>query len=301
MDVLALCAAKNYVPPDEEDIWERDCTNQHAIFTIQNGQLKYESGVKPDVFGLHRRKILKDFIDSIDLKHTFKIPFDMSLHDFVGVQMNTDEYPHSIFSASTLNTDTTNIMLPDFYAMKNYDGKLDDPDLMKHGHKVDRLFFIGATTGNINPLDNIRIKMCYSALQIPWFDAYISDVQQMSYTPLLNNIMHVPVSPRFQKMYRHIASIDGNTAAWDRVPWVLASNSTLWKHDSMHQCWYYPLMKPGEHYIPFTMENIESTWNSRPTAPLQAAHTFVREHLCLEKQKEYTRLVFEHIKELKEP
>jgi hypothetical protein len=301
MEELALHVAKKYRPPESEECWSRDWINQHAIFTIENGKVRYKETTKctfQENFGKYRRDIVKQFIDSVGLTNTFKMPFDMSLHDFVGEQMNTDEFPHSILGASLLENDRTNVMIPDFYAMKNYDGKLDDPDLMIHRHKVDRLLFIGSTTGNPDPYKNTRIQFCTWARNHTWVDAYISDVQQMQYSSVLDHLMHVPISPRFQKMYKHIANIDGNTAAWDRIPWVLRSNSTLWKYESPHQCWYYPLMKPWTHYVPFTLDTLEKTWSERDVRTIYKPST---EFLNFETQKEYCRLVFEHIKDLKEP
>ena len=63
-----------------------------------------------------------------------------------------------------------------------------------------------------------------------------------------------------QLKYRHLVVVDGNTACWDRLPWILASRSVCWKMESPHQCWYYPFLKPWVHYIPFTLETLEETW-----------------------------------------
>ena len=64
MEGLALDAAKRYLPPDD-DVWQRDWTNQHAIFTVENGLVKFKDKLFKDYteeFGFSRRKILKKFI-----------------------------------------------------------------------------------------------------------------------------------------------------------------------------------------------------------------------------------------------
>jgi hypothetical protein len=309
MEVLALEAAKRYSPPDE-DVWQRDWNNQHAIFTIDKGRVNFRDKLNKDYaeeFGNSRRKILKKFVDEIGVG-TFKLPFDASMHDFVGVQMNVD-YEHSILGASILDDDRINICIPDFYAMENYGGKLDDVDLLPTDHKVDRLLFLGAATGDPDPSKNKRISFCKFSKNRDWIDAYITDVNQIGIQNIFNfdsklvNYFHSPIPPRFQKMYKHIASIDGNTAAWDRIPWIMASNSVLWKYESPHKCWYYPLMKPWQHYVPFTLETIDDIWGGSRQFPIliQNSNNFAKHNLTRAGHQEYMKLFFENIKELKEP
>lgn len=309
MEGLALDAAKRYLPPDD-DVWQRDWSNQHAIFTVENGVVKFKVKNIRDYaedFGFSRRTILKKFIDEIGIG-TFKLPFDASMHDFVGIQMNVD-YGHSILSASVLDTDTTNICIPDFYAMEDYGGKLDDVDLLPTEHKVDRLLFIGSATGDPEPSKNKRISFCQFSQNRDWIDSYISDVSHVGIQNMFNfdsncgSYLHSPIPPRFQKMYKHIASIDGHTAAWDRVPWIMASKSVLWKYESPHQCWYYPLMKPWKHYVPFTTETIDNIWGPSDQYPIlvQNSNDFAKHVLSKKGHQEYLRLFFENIKELKEP
>ena len=55
---------------------------------------------------------------------------------------------------------------------------------------------------------------------------------------------------------KYILSVDGWTAAWGRVPWILCSNSVLVKHKATSVQWFYSEMKEGEHYIEIP-ENFE--------------------------------------------
>jgi hypothetical protein len=54
-----------------------------------------------------------------------------------------------------------------------------------------------------------------------------------------------------QQEYKYIINVDGNTCAWDRVPWVLYSNSVCLKKTSNNVCWYYDFMLKNEHYVEF--------------------------------------------------
>ena len=50
--------------------------------------------------------------------------------------------------------------------------------------------------------------------------------------------------------YKYLISVDGNTCAWKRVPWIMLSNSVLLKQESSNIEWFYPALKPYIHYVP---------------------------------------------------
>ena len=50
--------------------------------------------------------------------------------------------------------------------------------------------------------------------------------------------------------YKYLPSADGWTAAWDRVPWILLSNSVLLKQESNKVEWFFSKMQPRVHYYP---------------------------------------------------
>jgi hypothetical protein len=316
---LALQNAKRYIPPDRETIYQRDWENQHSICTMEHGKLIYSDRTSytiADEFHKDRRNIVKHFIETYvfpEEAYSCKLPFDINMHDFVATSMNNDQYPHSILNASLVEEDTHNIPIPDFYAMQGYHGSILETDPMPTFHKVNELYFIGTSTGNHLPYLNQRIKLCQFAQPYSWIHSYLSQVVQVTeydlyhYDPTYQNYIHPHVFPRYQKMYRHLISVDGNTAAWDRVPWIMASNSVLWKCESKHMCWYYPLLKPWNHYIPFEIETLETTWNYRKhdiplcTNIVYQANQFVQDVLHIEKHALYMRTLLEEIKYLYEP
>lgn len=50
--------------------------------------------------------------------------------------------------------------------------------------------------------------------------------------------------------YKYLISVDGNTAAWQRVPWILQSGSVLLFVETDVEEWFYHDLKPWEHYVP---------------------------------------------------
>ena len=49
--------------------------------------------------------------------------------------------------------------------------------------------------------------------------------------------------------YKYLISIDGNVAAWKRVPWIMLSDSVLFLQNKFIQ-YFYTAIKPWIHYIP---------------------------------------------------
>lgn len=320
---LAESRAARYVAPNSDTIRNRDRDNFHAILEfapaasapaasapaapsfspIPEEDRKTPRGewehTNRQIVESYFRFVFDSFILPDSSTKTAPKYIDVSLHDFVGHKMNTLDYPHSIASFSTLHSDTHNILIPDLYAMQHYNGKLtiDEQPTLK---KQNRALFIGSSTGPADITTNQRVRLCRAAQTIDWLDAYISDIVNFAYDnedamrvllPLTHSRMTIPQ----QREYRHILCVDGNTACWDRLPWVLASNCVCWKMESEHVCWYYPFLEPWVHYVPFTLDTLEETWR-RVSGDLpgqlrmvQAANQFVKDFLRPEAHALYTR------------
>lgn len=50
--------------------------------------------------------------------------------------------------------------------------------------------------------------------------------------------------------YKYLISVDGNTAAWQRVPWIMQSGSVLLLVETEIEEWFYSDIHPWEHYVP---------------------------------------------------
>lgn len=50
--------------------------------------------------------------------------------------------------------------------------------------------------------------------------------------------------------YKYLISVDGNTCAWQRVPWIMLSGSVLLLVETDMEEWFYADIIPYFHYVP---------------------------------------------------
>ena len=293
-----------YVPPEDDSM---DGINFHAIFKIQknpyNGKFfaRFNPDLKPDMgetavqLYFQSRDVVQHFLNykvlpNLETKLLESLqnrPIDVCLHDMVG----QDDMDYTVLGFSKKRDDQKNVLVPDLYAMQGYFGTLTEPDPFQFENKIDEFFFIGNYTGDGRPLVNKRAKFCRWALDKPWCHAFLSEIHQVppqvmaDADPGYERYMHTPLPKKYQKMYRHLVSIDGNTAAWDRPAWIMASNSVLWKQESDHVCWWSDLCHEGTHYVGFReFDELESKRKSGMDfgSLILNANSFAREHLSEE-------------------
>ena len=286
-----------YIPPSDMSM---DGTNFHALFTIER-QGRYYAKFSQQVpfvnMGSTAQMLYYQSRDTLSHFLTNKVlpacepellaslvgrPIDVCLHDMVG----QDEVDYTVLGFSKKKDDTDNILVPDLYAMNNYFGALDEPDPFRWDQKLDEFFFIGNYTGDGRPLHNKRAQLCRWALDKPWCHAYLSEIHQVPVQtmfeadPEYERYMHPPIPKKYQKIYKHLISVDGNTAAWDRPVWIMNSNSVLWKQESDHEVWWSSLARPWEHYVPFTQpDELRERRQGEFGLIVESAHKLVGDHL----------------------
>jgi len=319
-DIVAMAefAASTYVPPDPARIAARDQANHHAIFVGATGDTvgPVRGADFESKWHAENRGIVSQYFRR--LASPCRAPLDVSLHDYVGPFMNDAEWPHSILSFSKHVNDRHNTLIPDLYAMQNYKGALDGgarvqnaatgPAALSTLKRKNKLLFIGKSTGARSLTENRRVALCRYA-RAPgrgeWIEAYLSGVANFDAgeAQAFRDLMRPEMTRDEQSVYRHLVVCDGNTACWDRLPWIMASKSVCWKEESEHECWYYLLMKPWVHYIPFTLENLAETWEKvKDDLELQlrivaAANEFVECYLRPECHALYARTLLDRIAE----
>lgn len=185
--------------------------------------------------------------------------------------------PHFLMSKRDSLYERNKFLLPDFYIIDSWQeliAKLDKAS-QKYDwdNKVEKIFWRGLTTGDItkqpfSPRYNLtsfdklpRLTIALFSKLFPElidakFSYYIGDLKHDDHQEFkkimdeLNLISYQYVNEEDHLRYKYLASIDGNTAAWKRVPWILASNSVLIKQETDVVQWFYPAIKPYVHYIP---------------------------------------------------
>ncbi len=222
-----------------------------------------------------------------------------------------DEYKNDwgIFTYSK-NKFRKNILIPDLYALNSYDGKLKQKDLIPKNLKIDKIIFAGTDTGNWFDLKlNQRLDVCSAFANHSFINAKITNLVQLprdkilSVYPNLNDFLCSPISINEQLKYKFILSIDGNSTAWDRVPWIMNSNSMLFKYESDNVNWYYGLMKDKEHYINCNKYNMENKFMYYLNNPkeydfiVSNANEFVKKYLTYDSHMLYLKLLIEKCKE----
>ena len=95
-----------------------------------------------------------------------------------------------------------------------------------------------------------------------------------------------------QLKYQYVISVDGNTTAWDRVPWVLNSKSLCLKKKSLQKNWYYDFFSKDEHYIEFDDDNeIENIINNTSDQEFKRINTNANK-FCKEYLTEQSHLLY---------
>ena len=296
---LATRRAATCVLPDQTTIGDRDWDNQHAIVCGP----RFETARVPvdytEEFGADVRAVVERFLTQVGSACSLRL--DILLHDYLGPQHTCPQWPHSVLGFSTHVDDAHNIPIPDRYAMQRYRGMLDAPDTLPTVCKRNRLLFIGSSTGSLDVSKNQRVQLCRYAASKDWIDAYLSEIVNVSPSAGLDAFVHRPMRLEQQRTVRHLVVVDGNTACWDRLPWILSSNSVCWKMDSDHRCWYDDFLEPWVHYVPFTLDTLEATWQKvKDDEALQRrvvreANAFAAAYLTHEAHCLYTRVLLDEV------
>jgi hypothetical protein len=256
----ALEELAHYVPPDSADTAVKPPDDSFLDIHIDNGVVHVIA--RPTICP-ERHRVVIEFVKEVCAIYPEKI----SGRYLIGMHDMYDNYAEDIGNILVFSKNkrrTNHVMIPDFYAMMNYSGKCEIKDPFQTEDKEPTALFIGGTTGSSNPVDNKRVQLCRWAHRpenSPYVQAYSSGTVQMTNEDIVRAFPGEDVSyllnPRNiwipqQVRYKYLISIDGNTASWDRVPWIMASNSVCLKQRSDSACWYYPFLEAGTHYMEFS-------------------------------------------------
>ena len=229
--------------------------HQHTVFeiTITNNVVYLTRPLTnlPDVYISRQNQIVQFVSECCKLLDTpINLIINIGTHDSYKCDLG-------IMVFSLENSNEKNILIPDLYSMDEYGGKLNKKDEFVFESKKNKAIFIGSTTGDSNSKYNERLQLCSKYADHNNIKCYISNFVQINMDemknehPNYNKFASNNISIQEQLKYKYIINVDGNTCAWDRVPWILNSNSLLLKKKSTQKCWYYDLLIKNEHYIEF--------------------------------------------------
>lgn len=258
---LAQHNAKSFKPLRAEEVEDLNI----PYFQIRKNENGY-CGHSIDMFNYknHDNEPRMPFYCQYLLQHVLpNVNKDINISGFYPIQLH-DSYSYlndgikydNVLTFSKNMEDRYPVLIPDPFMISNYGGRLSVKDPLLWDAKQSKIGFYGVTTGNTNPSKNKRINLCYwSKENRDISDFFITGVAQMALSTLerkftdIRSIFKPPLEQTEQYRYRYILSIDGNTASWDRVPWVMKSNSLLFKHESNQILYYYPLIQEGTHFV----------------------------------------------------
>lgn len=280
---LALKQSRYFRFPTTGDrylIYDIKISNGHAICNDDN--------VVPNL--LERANTFLSFIDEQMFDHKIKLFFSMSFLDFCDSE--------GCFTYSKTKN-AQSVIVPDHYAIRQYDGKL-KLNTQAIIPTSDQLVFYGTDTGDfINLRNNARLSFCNRFVDSKNIHARITKYAQNSLEkvksiyPNYESFTESHVSLQTQLQHKFILSIDGNASAWDRVPWILNSNSLLFLFDPKFDNWFYPEMRDQSHYILCDMEDVEKKLmfyrNNLDQVHFitRNARQFVKDFILKEQQEKY--------------
>ena len=288
-------AIKEALKPIRNDLDSNDVNFQQ--FEIKNNVVSMVP-IRPRYH--YRAPLMKKFLEDTcaKSKHPINTTIPVGLYD-------QPAKTNGVCSFSSRNAMDRNIMIPDFYAIINYNNRLEYKDAKKFEQKRKEALFIGVSSGNLFAMWNDRLRMCKKYKFHEKIHCYISDIIQLSEEELCKDhagykdYLHPAMSIEEQLDYKFLINIDGNTCAWDRLVWILNSNSVCLKKKSDKKCWYYDLLENGKHYIEIDensdIEKIMDSYSDEQCKEItKNANLFVKEYLQYETQTQYMSCVLKH-------
>lgn len=244
---LAKCEAQRYSPKlgditNDDDKIQITITNNVPVLTKKSGDPAFWGFRENAVFQFFQRVCVFASRHSVLLNGSYTAGLHDSYIDNLGILV------------LARNAESHNCMLPDIPSMNGHKLYKDDIPFEK---KRDKAIFVGCTTGVSDPAKNQRLQLCNWALSVNDVDAYINAIVQMqpidvvrvypNCVKFITNFMNVHA----QLEYKHVINVDGNTSSWERLPWILNSNSLCIKNKSPEMCWFYPLLRNGTQYCEY--------------------------------------------------
>ena len=202
------------------------------------------------------------------------------------------------------------LMIPDFDFLHTRGYADLKPDPYTYGAKKSRVFWRGASTGRVvgspdRMCDNPRVRLCTLCQTIPGTNVRLSNIAQIRDIATKEAIRPLVDKRRPHADFlrsRVLIDIDGNSNAWSSLFWKMRSNSVVLKVDTPYRQWYYHRMVAGRHYVPTSLDTLESkiSWCFRNPAKCQiiarAATKFTRGITYMNESQKAARIIIKALK-----
>lgn len=259
---------------DLDSLWDNKVNRRNLEmirFQIIDQKIYADSYDKTAGHSILLFKYFQNFIRKYKVKD---VDFIIYISDLIHLQpgLKDEEITPTFLMSKDLNFpyETNKLLLPDSFMMgkawENIIKQVQQANIeIAWADKISKVFWRGATSNGIYNIGNVdklpRFKLAilsklYPDLIDAQFTSYhnfpedekgeslrkILDLLWPEKSKYINKLGHIK--------YKYLASIDGNTCAWLRVPWIMLSNSVLLKQETSKIQWFYTAMKPYIHYVP---------------------------------------------------
>jgi hypothetical protein len=182
----------------------------------------------------------------------------VSLHDSFDSPLNG---PLLVFGKNR-ETAKTNILIPDFEALRGHDKALQEVAQgvkdFPWDKKIKKAFWRGATTGGSFTLSNYKMFPRTQLVSLSRDNPHLIDAGFTGFVQCENEKVKKKLrkfrgkykSVHDHLQYKYQVLVDGNTCAYSRAIWQLFSNCVIFKQESPNIQWYYGALQPYIHYIP---------------------------------------------------
>ncbi len=200
---------------------------------------------------------VKRFAESMkQLAKAVRLP-DMYFLTHIGESF-CDVAPAPVFSWCKHKTwNSSTVCIPDYEALS---GNYDFAEKIREGirqypweKKQNKAFWRGGASGGwgfdfLPRLELVQVSSCFPEL----LDAKFTEIfpfqeEREKFTPHLGT----PISVTDHLQYKYQILVDGHVCAFSRAYWQLLSGCVIFKNESPWYQWYYRVIQPYEHYIPY--------------------------------------------------
>ncbi len=203
-------------PTIRKDYRDISLGHNEVLINIVNRSVMIEKDTSEGV-ALHRISHFKKFTEYLLQRYSMDVSFRVILN-IEDIPPDEDNCEYSKFAFARRHK-SNNVLVPDCYislfpSRIEVVNKYDIP----FTEKVNKAIFIGADTGHQ------RIPFCHRYKESKVVFAKISSfIQNPSEKD--EAILSPPLSIETQLKYRYLININGNSTSWDRLIWILNSNS----------------------------------------------------------------------------